>query len=96
MANYHPAIIAREFDLLSELLDQWIGDDATDDLHSQLDAVAIKSKLDRFVCLAEQALPRLEWLMLNAGEVLDAEKRQRFSEIRGQLCQMLAWHSALG
>lgn len=95
MTDFHPAVIGRELDALAELFEAWANESFTDDAGEELDVELLRQRLDHFAGMANKALPRIEWILLNAGDRLSPEHRNSFSEMRGQLCQIFNWQEAL-
>jgi hypothetical protein len=91
----HPAVVAREFNNLTKLLELWSEETFADDDGSDLEITELKARIDRFAEWAQQALPKIEWLLLNGGKCLSPEQRYQVARIRGELLIIFNWQEAL-
>lgn len=96
MTGPHSLIIERELDALAELLEPWTSETFIDEKGDELDVELLRQRLARFADMAGEAVLRIEWVLLNAGDHLSQEHRDKFSEMRGKLCQVSNWQEAIG
>jgi hypothetical protein len=91
MADASAFLVAREFDQLNHLMEETFGDCfGVDEITPEMPKEEIEAKLHRFAAFADQAIPKIEWILIHSGDILSAEQRSTLSLYRGQLCEMLA------